>query len=39
MNYERETHFGPEQLASKVYFPDVLIIRKKKDNEGQNNSW
>ena len=36
---ERENHFGPEQLANKIYFPDVLIIRKKKENESQNNSW
>jgi hypothetical protein len=40
MIYEREAHFGQETLTDKEYFPDVLIVRRKKENESSTkNDW
>jgi hypothetical protein len=39
MIYEREAHFGQETFADKNYFPDILVVRRKKENESSNSSW
>ena len=42
MIYEREVHFNQKQFEDKKNFPDILIVRKKKDNDGmalKNNNW
>lgn len=41
MIYEREVHFNQKQLEDKKYFPEILIVRKKKDNNTaiNHNNW
>ena len=42
MIYEREVHFNQKQFEDKRNFPDILIVRKKKDSDGgllKNNNW
>jgi len=31
MIYEREVHFNEEDFENQIYFPNVLVVRKKKD--------
>ena len=33
MIYEKELHFTEQDLNNKMYFPAILIVRKKKLNE------
>ena len=28
--YEREIHFSPNDLENEVYFPNILVVRKKR---------
>lgn len=42
MIYEREVHFNQKQFEDKRNFPDILIVRKKKDTDGialKSNNW
>ena len=39
MIYELETHFSMASLENDKYFPNILIIRRKKQNTAMKNNW
>jgi septal ring factor EnvC (AmiA/AmiB activator) len=39
MIYELEAHFNTNSLENPIYFPQILIVRTKKQNNQVKNNW
>lgn len=39
MIYEREASFSDKDFDNQIYFPNVLIVRKKKENKESKNNF
>lgn len=37
--YEKEIHFRKNDFSNEEYFPNILIVRKKKQNNQYVNNW